>query len=422
MKKLLVISVMFLGSAVAGCAQQASILGIVTDSSGAVIPNAKITVSNPERGVIRHLTSNTAGSYVAADLPIGTYTVTAQVPGFRRLVTAGVVLQVGATRRVDMRLQVGQVTQAVQVTANVAHVQTETAAVSGVITGKQIANLELNGRDFVNLMLLVPGASPDNSLDLTNTVHGGADITVSVNGGRSGMNNFMINGMPSMDETGYGGLNVTPSLDSIQEFRVVTSTYGAEYGKLDAAQINVATKSGTKQFHGDAYDYVRNDAFDANPFFQNRQIAPPGGNAPKTPLKWNDFGYTFGGPIYIPHYYNKDKSKTFFFWSQEWHRYNGAEVINAGVPSMAERLGDFSECDPASGSFNPIIASGCTLPSLNGVNYDTVQQAPGFNPQAYTNGTILMNSLVPLPNNGPINYVHSSPSNTDWRQEMIRVD
>jgi hypothetical protein len=420
-KKVLMTSFIFFSITAAGLAQQASIVGTVTDQSGAVIPNARITVRNPQRGITRHLVSNTAGRYVAGSLPIGTYMVTAEAPGFTKLITTEIVLQVGATRRVDMHMKVGQVSQAVQVREQIAHVQTETAQVSDVITGKQMANLELNGRDFVNLMLLVPGASPDNSLDLTNPQNG-SDITVSVNGGRHRMNNFMINNMPSMDEGGYGGLNVTPSLDSIQEFRVVTSTYGAEYGKLGAAQINVATKAGTRQFHGDAYDYVRNDAFDANPFFQNRQIAPPGGNAPKTPLKWNDFGYTFGGPFFIPHHYNTDKSKTFFFWSQEWHRYNGAQVINAPVPSTAERLGDFSECDPASGSYNPIIASGCSLPALNGVSYDTVQQAPGFNQQAYTNGAVLMNAMVPLPNNGPINYVHSSPANTDWQQEMIRVD
>ncbi len=413
--------VVLFGAVLTCVAQQASIVGTVTDTSGAVIPGAHVTVQNPARGVTRQLVTNSTGAYVAASLPIGTYEVSAEHSGFQRLVRSGIVLQVGATLRVDMKLNVGEVTQQVSVRGNALHVQTETAAVSSVITGRQIQNLNLNGRNFVALTLLTPGASPNNSLDLTHA-QTGSDVSISFNGGRDMQNNIVIDGTPDSDEGGYHGQDTYPSLDSIAEFRVVTSNYGADMGKMGSAQIEVATKSGTRQFHGDAYEYVRNDAFDANPFFQNREIAPPGGNAPKTPLKWNDFGYTVGGPVYIPGHYNTSKSKTFFFWSQEWHRYNEGSVINTAVPSMRMRQGDFSECDSASANFNPVAASGCSLPSLNGVSYDTVQQMPGFNAQAFTNATALLNGLVPNPNNGLIGYITSARTTADWRQELLRVD
>ncbi|MDE3180503.1 MAG: TonB-dependent receptor [Acidobacteriota bacterium] len=421
MKKLFAICLMLFGMAATCLGQQASIVGTVTDTTGAVIPGAQVTIKNAAKGFTRNLVTNSAGAYVAASIPIGAYTITGEHPGFQRLVRSGINLQVGATLRVDLRMSVGEVTQEVSVSGNALHVQTESAAISNVITGNQIQNLNLNGRNFIALTLLVPGASPNNGLDLSHA-HTGSDVSISFNGGRDMQNNIVIDGTPDSDEGGYHGQDTYPSLDSIAEFRVVTSNYGADMGKMGSAQIEVATKSGTNQFHGDAYEYVRNDAFDANPFFQNRQIAPPGGNAPKTPLKWNDFGYTIGGPFYIPKVYNTDKTKTFFFWSQEWHRYNEAQVINAPVPTRAMRTGDFSECDPASGNFNPVVASGCTLPSVNGISYDTVQQVPGFTQQAFINGAALLDGLVPLPNDGVNGYITSAVTRTHWRQELLRVD
>ena len=405
----LLLAAIFLISAPTAWAQEASIVGTITDSSGAVVPRAKVTVANADKGFTRDLVSNAAGQYLAADLPIGNYVIVAAAPGFRRLVRPGITLQVGQTLRVDLKLMVGQAMQQVTVQGNVPHVQTETAAISDVITENQISNLELNGRQFVALTLLVPGASPDNGMDLSNLQNGGG-IAISFNGGRNRYNAFTIDGNNNQDEGGYGSMVTYPSLDSVAEFSVSTSTYGAEIGKLGSAHIEVATKSGTKQFHGDAYEYVRNDKFDANPWFINQQIAPAGGHAPKSPLKWNDFGYTLGGPVFIPGHYNTDKTKTFFFWSQEWHRFNQAQVINQAVPSMRMRNGDFSECDPASPNFNAVVQSGCVLPQLTAANgastsYDTVQSMPGFSAQAFANAQDLINSFVPVPNSGPVTYI-----------------
>jgi hypothetical protein len=421
-RSFLLLTIMLLGLTLACFAQETSIVGTVTDTSGAVIPGAKVTIENPAKGFTRHLVTNSAGAYVAASIPIGTYVVTAEAPGFQRLVRSGIVLQVGAIRRVDMQLAVGSVSQEVSVHATRLHVQTDTPELSWVITGRQIANLNLNGRDYLALTLLVPGAAPDKGWNPTQAQVANT-INVSFNGDRNRENNVLIDGVPNFDEGTYMDLDTFPSLDSIAEFRVATQEYGADMGKMGAAQIEVATKSGTREFHGDAYDYVRNNAFDANPFFQNRVINPPGGNAPATPLKWNDFGYTIGGPFYIPGHYNTDKSKTFFFWSQEWHDFDQGNVFNARVPTPLMRQGDFSECDSQSGNFIPLLfQEGCRLPKLKGKAYDNVQAMPGFNQQAFINGEDLLNAYVPLPNNGINTYTQSGVNTTRWWQGVVRVD
>jgi hypothetical protein len=390
------------------------------DSSGAVIPGSKITVSNPDKGFTRELVSNAAGDYSVRAVPIGNYVISAEAAGFEKLVRTGITLTVGQVQRVDMQLRVGQTTQEITVTGNLPQVQTETAAVSGLITNSQIQNLDLNGRNWVTLSLLVPGAAPDNGL-ITNTVGILANDSISFNGNRMTYSNWEIDGGNISDEGSNGGFDIYPNLDSVAEFRISTSTYGADMGKHAGANIELVTKGGTKTFHGDAFDFVRNDVFDANDFFTNR--ASIGSIAAKNPLKWNDFGYTIGGPIYIPGHFNTDKSKTFFFWSENWRRIRQGQVVGpVGVPTLRERNGDFSECDAQSGNYNPIVAAGCNLPTLNGAEYDTVQSMPGFDQQAFTNGTDLLNGLVPTPNSGVNQWTSASSAPTNWRQEQIRID
>jgi hypothetical protein len=406
-----------LGSGIVLAQDTATIVGTVTDSSGAAVPSARVTISNQDKGFVRNLTSNGNGAFSASSVPIGDYVVTAEAPGFEKLVRNGITLSVGAAQRVDMQLSVGKVTNQVTVTGNVPHVQTETAAVSDLISGKQIVSLNLNGRNFVALSLLVPGAMPDNSLDTSQvSVMGYANI--SFNGNRMEYSNWEIDGGNNADE-GSGGLafNTTPSLDSIAEFRISTSNYGAEMGRHPGANIEVVTKSGTKEWHGDAYEYVRNDLFDANDWFANRQIAPPGGNAPKTPLKRNEFGYTLGGPFYIPGHYNTDKSKTFFFWSEEWRRYRQGEVITSPVPSLLMRTGNFSECDPKSSNYNSLI-SNCSVPTNPVTGQPFSADTVPINP----NGAALLDADIPLPNNGVDNYISAPSIPTNWREEQIRVD
>ena len=395
----------------------ATIVGTVTDPSGAAIPNVKVAVSNPDKGFTREVTTNAVGAYTVAAAPIGNYSVSAGVAGFQKSLRNDVVLTVGVIQRVDFQLSVGRTTQEIKVTGNVPHVQTETAAISDVVTGSQIQNLDLNGRNFTALALLIPGASPDNSIDTTD-VGIYANLNMSFNGNRMQYNNWELDGGANTDDTSASTTNTFPNLDTIAEFRVSTSSYGADMGRHAGANIEVVTKSGTRQFHGDVFEYVRNDALDANDWFANRQIAPPSGNAPKTPLTWNDYGLTLGGPVFIPGHYNPDKSKTFFFWSEEWRHYSQGTVNSAGVPSLLMRQGNFSECDPNSGSYNAVAASGCVLPTNPATGKifanDTVPVDP--------NAAALLNAFVPLPNNGVIGYVTAPRLPTTWREDQIRID
>jgi hypothetical protein len=407
----------------------AEIQGAVTDSSGAVLPGASVTVSNPAKGFTRRLVTNETGNYDAPKIPIGEYVITGEATGFEKLVRSGITLAVGQVLRVDLQLNIGQVTQEVTVSGQASLVETQTGTISDVVTGKQIANLELNGRNFLGLYTLIPGAVPDDSFDPTKVgIEGFAGV--SFNGTRMEYNNIEIDGGNDADE-GSGGVSVNtfPNLDSIAEFRVSSSNYGADMGRHAGAQIEVATKGGTREFHGDAFEYIRNDQFDANDWFINRQpwssLSPSdcrGGNinvgpcnAPKTPLKWNDYGYTIGGPFFIPGHYNTDKTKTFFFWSEEWRKYREGTVIGpVGVPSLRMRSGDFSECDPSSALFNAVVASGCVLPTVNGATVDTVP--------VNSNAQTLLNAYFPLPNNGPSSYIAAHSQPTNWREEQIRVD
>jgi len=406
----------FLGVCIGSWAQDtASIVGTVKDSSGGVIPGAKVTVSNPEKGFTRELVSNSVGEYSAQIIPIGNYLITAEVPGFQKLARSGITVGVGQILRVDLTMVVGQATQEVTVKGAGVKVETETAAISGVVNGTQIANLNLNGRNFVSLALLVPGAVADDGLD---TTHVGilSWVSISFNGGRTAYNNWEVDGGNNTDEGSASTFNTYPNIDTIAEFRISTSNYGADMGKHSGATIEVATKSGTQHFHGDAFEYVRNDVFDANPWAINR--ASIGSVAPKSPLKWNDWGYTLGGPVYIPGHYNTSKSKTFFYWSEDWRRYREGVTVSAGVPTLLMRQGNFSECDPSSGNYNAVVASGCSLP----FNPATGNPYPGDTVSIDPNASALLNGLIPLPNSGPIGYVVSSNSATNWRQEQIRLD
>ena len=395
----------------------ATIVGSVTDPSGSAIPNAKVKVENPEKGFVRNLISDSAGEYTAARIPIGNYVISAEASGFQKLERTGITVDVGQTLRVDLQLTVGALTQEVTVTGNIAKVETENATVSDVVNSRQIENLNLNGLNFASLETLVPGAVEDNGNSTAQLGHTGAEPEISFNGNRMEYSNLEIDGGNDSDEGSMAnGGDVTPALESIAEFRISTSNYGADIGQHSGAVIEIATKSGTKDFHGSAYEYARNDKMDANDWFLNQTIAPPNGKAPKTPLKWNIFGYTLGGPFYIPGHYNTDKRKTFFFWSEEWARYRQGTVISANVPTLRMRKGDFSECDPSSPNKSDyVISQGCLVPKVNGVPTDVL---PSIDP----NGAALLNAFLPLPNNGIDGYAAAHSQPTNYRQEQIRVD
>jgi hypothetical protein len=398
----------------------ASIVGTVMDSSGAAMPKVNILVSCPEKGIKRSTVSDSAGAYKVGYLPIGTYSITAEAPGFKKFVQTGVTLQIGQTQVADINMQVGTTNQEITVSGNAVKVQTEDAVQSSVVTGTQIQALNLNGRQFTSLATLVPGAAVNNGYNPTAV---GKKLLgyIEFNGNRHDYNDWRQDGGNIYNNQANGNFHTTPSLDSVAEFKISTSNYGADQGTRAGILVEMSTKSGTRQLHGDAYEYVRNDVLDANRFFTNRQLHPSSEpfNAPKVPLKWNDFGFTVGGPFYIPGHYNTDRSKTFFFYSQEFRQVRQGESLEANAPTARMRQGDFSECDPASASFNPLISS-CVMPldPATGIAYPVEGKTVPVSPQAKA----MLDAWVPLPNNGPVGWTSTLSVPINWQQQMIRVD
>src|SRR6185369_15508808 len=289
----------------------ASITGTVTDQSGAAVPNAQVTVSSLDRGINRPTTTNATGDYLVAGLPSGPVNVTVVAQGFKRYEAKAIVLQVGQKARADVALEVGTIKEEVTVEgANVAQVETQSSDLSGTVNGKQITQLQLNGRNFTQLVNLVPGVSNQTGQD-EGTVGINGNVCFSINGGRVEYNNWELDGGDNMDNGSNSTLNVYPSIDAIAEFKVLTSNYGAQYGRNGSGTVEVETKSGTNRIHGDVYEFFRNDVLNAKNFF-NAVPDSSGNGTVAPPYKKNDFGYTLGGPIW--------KNHTFFFWSQEWRR------------------------------------------------------------------------------------------------------
>src|SRR5579872_3782640 len=291
-----------------------SITGTVKDPSGAAVAGAAVSVSNPDHGIVRQTVTNSEGDYNESGLPGGVYNITVTASGFKKYQAKGVKLDVAQKSRVDVALQVGATsTEVVVEGADVAQVETQSSDLSGTVNGKEISQLELNGRNFTQLVTLTPGVSNQTGQD-EGTVGVNGNVSFSMNGGRVEYNNWELDGGDNMDNGSNSTLNVYPSIDAIAEFKVLTSNYGAQYGRNGSGTVEVETKSGTNQFHGDVYEYVRNDMFNAQNYFNDPFW---GGNGITPEYKKNDYGYTLGGPVFIPRVYNTDKQKTFFFWSQE---------------------------------------------------------------------------------------------------------
>ncbi len=394
-------------SAVAFAQDTASITGSVRDPSGASVGNAQVVVASPDRGITRNTTTNADGEYSVAALPPGTYNVSITAPGFKKYEAKGVILRVAQKARNDVNLQVGAATTEVTVEGtNVAQVETQSSELAGTVTGKEITQLQLNGRNFTQLVTLAPGVSNQTGQD-EGTVGVYGNVAYSFNGGRTEYNNWELDGGDNMDNGSNTTLNVYPSLESIAEFKVLTSNYGAQYGRNGSGTVEVETKSGTSSFHGNVYEFVRNDAFNARNYFE--QTVPP--------YKKNDYGYTIGGPVFIPKVYNTDKQKTFFFWSQEWRKDRvPGQVFNSNVPSNLNRTGNFSDLCPAAGS--AVDTTG--FPDCP-VNPATGAYFPNNTVPIDPNAQFLL-PLIPAPNAGQFTYTDSPIQPTNWREELIRVD
>jgi hypothetical protein len=291
----LALLVLLLSPPPAGAQTNGLISGTVTDKSGAAIVGAQVVIANVGGNLTRTTETNGDGVYVAPSLPPGAYNLTVSAKGFQKFEAKGVVLEVAQKARVDVTLTVGTITEEVIVAGeNVAQVDTQSSEIGTTITGKQVQNLELNGRNFTQLITLAPGVVNQTGQD-EGTVGIVGNTVYSINGGRGEYNNWEIDGGDNMDNGSNTSINVYPNLEAIAEFKVLTSNYGAQYGKNGSGTVEVETKSGTNQFHGSAFYYGRNDFFNANSWQNNGQgIARPS-------YKKHDWGYTIGGPVFIPH-------------------------------------------------------------------------------------------------------------------------
>ena len=333
-----------------------SIAGTVLDTSGAAVVGATVTVTNGPT-VTQTATTDDQGGYKVTGLPAGTYTVTVDAPGFKTFQVKGFVLAAGQNGRVDASLEIVGATASVNVEGKkAAEIETENPQISGTITQKEITSVDLNGRNFTQLITLAPGVSNQTGQDEA-LVGAKGSVKYSVNGGRVEYNNFDVDGSDVLN-AGLNGssstLIVYPSLDAIQEVKVLTSNYGAEYGRSASGTVLVTTKSGETQFHGDAYEFIRNEFFNSRNYFDETSQAPL--------YRRNDFGATLGGPLFIPNHYNVKKDKTFFFLSEEARLERTPQEFNQAVPSVAERGGYFGDVCPFANSGQQVFFTRVSFP------------------------------------------------------------
>jgi len=405
--------------------QEATIVGTVTDPTGASVPNVTVTITQVETGTTRNVTTNGEGQYAASALPIGHYNISAQAEGFGVAQKTNIALNVGERSRIDFALAVGSTKQTVTVEANAVEVQSQTGEVSTVIDGKQVAQLSTNGRSIYSLYALTPGASSVQGDFITPTPVSG-DSNVSINGQRPGHNLQLLDGAENLDRGGSSA-SVMPSMEAIAEFTNMTSNYSAEYGLSSAATITTAVKSGTSRFHASAWEFVRNDALDARYYFTKPtdKVAE---------LRYNNFGFNVGGqvPLWKSH-------PTFFFYNQEWRRLVQGDQLNATVPVASEYP---NAGGPGTGAVIPTTLPDGKTPNIVsvptgianfGANCSAAVKATLIPGQPFPGNTVpeclfdpnslsLLNAgIFPLPTNG-WKFQGGNNRPTNLTEEIVRID
>ena len=309
-----------------------TILGSVSDATGAVIPGAKVTAANPNTGYSRPVNTDSVGNYLLTFLPLGAYEVVATAPGFKQTRRAGITVAADERVRVDLTLEIGDAAQTVEVTGGAPLVQTSDATVGEVVDSQRIMDFPLNKRNFADLVQLTSGVSPGRAGEFggeTTIDNFRGRFTFNASGQRSTTNNFILDGVDNNANLfNAGGVVIAPVVDSIQEFKVSTANFSPEFGRAVGGVVSVQTKAGTNSLHGTVFEFLRNSALDANTFFNNRA------GVKKPPFRQNQFGFTAGGPI--------RRDKTFFFGDYQGFRVRDTRSFLASVPTVAARQGDFS--------------------------------------------------------------------------------
>jgi hypothetical protein len=314
-----------------------SIVGFVKDQTGGVVPQSKVVIKNEGTGAVHPVDANAQGYYVVSNLQPDLYALTVQVVGFKKFESTHNKLDANSTLSLDANLSVGATTETVEVSATGSRLQTESGAVQNTVTGQQVQEQELNGRNPLYMASLIPGIRSNSTLGDFNfsLTNGGYNI----NGARQQDTLITIDGAPATRTRANGTSITVPNVDATQEIQVLTADYSAEYGRTAGGQIRIITKSGTTDFHGAGFEYFRNSAMNANTW--QRNLSPTTNFA--SPFRYNDFGFDIGGPIYIPKLFNTSKQRMFFFIGEEWTRYRFTDTQTQAVPTALMRQGNFSE-------------------------------------------------------------------------------
>ncbi len=388
-----------------------AIRGTILDATGASLPAASIVITSESTGAVRTLTTSDAGFYSVDALTPGLYSLRVTHDNFSQVTVQHIQVDPGQTRETSVTLKVGNTGESISVTADALAVETQDSGSGGTITSKQVENLMLNGRNFQSMGQLIPGVSSTagNNQQSAGGLTGGT--TLIVNGASIEYSVYTLDGVYNMNTGNLANINVLPIVDSIDEFRILKDNYSARYGLAGSGQVVVQTKSGSDTYHGSVWDYFRNDALDANPYFATI----------KTKLRQNIFGYSFGGPVRIPHLFNSDgKGKTFIFASNEWRRITNGSTAQGIAITPEQRAGTFSSAttlalDPL--AVQQLAARGAT----NCISADK----HSINPACIDpNAIALLSTLSNLPNNpgSSLNYINQEPQTLSQDSYNYRLD
>lgn len=399
-----------------------SIAGFVKDPSGGVVPKAKLVIRNEATGQDHPVTTNESGYYTVPNLSPGLYTMTAEAAGFRKIESSHNKLDPNSTLSLDANLTIGNATETVEVTSTAAVLQTESGAVQSEIGGHQIEAQELNGRNPVYEAQLLPGVRGGATMGDFNFAVGAGE-PFQINGARQQDTIVTFDGAPSLRTRANGAVIGVADVDAVQEVQVITASYSAEYGRAAGGQIRVISKSGTRDFHGSAYEYLRNSDLNANTW--SRNLSPLTTNA--APFRYNNFGVTVGGPAWIPKVTDKWREKIFFFVAEDWVRYRLVDTQMQVVPTALMHAGNFSELL----SPNPWYKTGTVIyqpsscPSAGAAG--CIPYPGNIIPQntfSHNGGAIL--SVYPLPTpgfvNGAQNWVATAPHPINQRKGTVNID
>jgi hypothetical protein len=400
-----------------------SIAGSVRDAQDAAVSGATVTIVEQQRKAPLVAKTDAEGRFVFPQLLPGTYDVSVEAPGFKKVERKGIALVANDKITVgNIVLQVGATTETVEVSAQAVELKTESSERSDAIVGNQITNLAVNSRSYLQFAGLATGVV--STANLTTGGHAGL-ANISANGQRFDHNQLTLNGIGNVDTGNNGDQLATISLDAVQEYKILTSSYQAEYGRSAGAQISVVTKSGTSSFHGSGYLYHRHEGFNANNWKNNRD------GLPRQLFRFNDPGYTIGGPIYIPGHFNRNRDKLFFFWSQEFQEQLKPQGRrDATFPTLLERNGDFSQSVDKDGNRvfirDPLLDRSLPCNATNSAGCFKDSGVVGRIPSTrlYPSGLSILRFFPEpnAPNNKGFNYISQLPDSYPRRESLIRVD